>query len=109
MLKQKDLGRPITADTDKGFIRFAALESREAETTEAANVMKPLSELNGESSWLFNGFCSVAALEQGDWNWVLHLRWGKCRKGNRGQAGERWVTGEKIVPVKGRRCTTRWA
>jgi hypothetical protein len=35
---------------DKGFIRFAAQESGEAETTDAANVMKPLSELNGESS-----------------------------------------------------------
>jgi len=36
--------------TDKGFIRFAAQKSREAKTTDAANVMKPLSELNGESS-----------------------------------------------------------
>ena len=36
--------------TAKGFIRFAAQESGEAETADAANVMKPLSELNGESS-----------------------------------------------------------
>jgi hypothetical protein len=35
---------------DKGFIRFAGQEIREAETTDAANLMKPLSELNGESS-----------------------------------------------------------
>jgi hypothetical protein len=42
-----DLGGDVN---DKGFIRFAAQKSREAKTTDAANVMKPLSELNGESS-----------------------------------------------------------
>ena len=36
--------------TDKGFIKFAEQESREAETTDAAKLMKPLSELNGGES-----------------------------------------------------------
>jgi hypothetical protein len=34
-------------------------------------------------------------LERGDWNRVLHLRWGNRRKVNRGQAAETWVIGEK--------------
>jgi hypothetical protein len=47
LVEVKDVRRCVT---DKDFIRFAAQESREVETTDAANVMKPLSELNGESS-----------------------------------------------------------
>jgi hypothetical protein len=44
------LGEFYKGVTDKGVIRFAAQESREAVATNAAKLMKPLSELNGELS-----------------------------------------------------------
>jgi hypothetical protein len=74
--------------TDKGFISFAGQEIRERADSRSAKLMKPCSELNWESTWLFNGFCSVEGFvgEYGNGVfgvWIGDMREGQERSGHR--------------------------